>query len=85
MSNEQGTGSLTTSGAPVSDADYVQLCRLVIEHAWRTDNGRSDTLHELWAEDGELDLGSTTLRGRRDPIARAENARRSSLCRQPFE
>jgi hypothetical protein len=36
----------------------------VIEHAWRTDNGRADTLHELWAEDGELDLGSTVLRGR---------------------
>jgi SnoaL-like domain len=48
----------------VGDADYVQLCRLVVEHAWRTDNGRSDTLHELWAEDGELDLGSTILRGR---------------------
>jgi hypothetical protein len=65
MSNEPGTGSRTTSDAPVSDADYVQLCRLVTEHAWRTDNGRSDTLHELWAEDGELDLGSTTLRGRK--------------------
>jgi SnoaL-like domain len=64
MSNEPGTGSRTTSDTPVSDADYVQLCRLVTEHAWRTDNGRSDTLHELWAEDGELDLGSTTLRGR---------------------
>jgi hypothetical protein len=68
MSNEPGTGSRTTSDAPVSDADYVQLCRLVTEHAWRTDNGRSDTLHELWAEHGELDLGSTTLRGR-DAIA----------------
>jgi hypothetical protein len=68
MSNEPRTGSHTTSDAPVSDADYVQLCRLVTEHAWRTDNGRSDTLHELWAEDGELDLGSTTLRGR-DAIA----------------
>ena len=29
----------------VSDADYQQLSRLVVEHAWRTDNGRSDTLH----------------------------------------
>jgi SnoaL-like domain len=48
----------------VGDAHYVQLCRLVVEHAWRTDNGRSDTLHELWAEDGELDLGATILRGR---------------------
>jgi hypothetical protein len=49
---------------PVSETDYLELSRLVIEHAWRTDNGRADTLHELWAEDGELDLGSTVLRGR---------------------
>jgi hypothetical protein len=49
---------------PVSETDYVELSRLVIEHAWRTDNGRADTLFELWAEDGELDLGSTALRGR---------------------
>jgi hypothetical protein len=53
-----------TSDELVSDADHVQLSRLVTEHSWRTDNGRSDTLHELWAEDGELDLGSTVLRGR---------------------
>ena len=52
------------SHQPVSESDYVELSRLVIEHAWRTDNGRADTLHELWAEDGELDLGSTVLRGR---------------------
>jgi hypothetical protein len=64
VSNKPEGGSLTTTDALVSDADYVQLCRLVTEHAWRTDNGRSDTLHELWAEDGELDLGSTILRGR---------------------
>jgi len=61
VSSEQGTES--TPLAPVNDADYTQLCRLVVEHAWRTDNGHSDTLHELWAEDGELDLGSSTLRG----------------------
>jgi SnoaL-like domain len=61
---EVETESRTPFDEPVSDADYTQLCRLVIEHAWRTDNGRSDTLHELWAEDGELDLGSSTLRGR---------------------
>jgi SnoaL-like domain len=53
-----------SSHQPVSETDYVELSRLVIEHAWRTDNGRADTLHELWAEDGELDLGSTALRGR---------------------
>jgi SnoaL-like protein len=55
----------TAPHQPVSETDYVELSRLVIEHAWRTDNGRADTLYELWAEDGELDLGSTTLRGRR--------------------
>jgi hypothetical protein len=65
MSTELQSGSVTTSDQLVSDADYVELSRLAIEHAWRTDNGRSDTLHELWAEDGELDLGSTILRGRR--------------------
>jgi hypothetical protein len=54
----------TASHQPVSETDYVELSRLVIEHAWRTDNGRADTLHELWAEDGELDVGSTVLRGR---------------------
>src|SRR5262245_26395414 len=54
----------TAPHQPVSETDYVELSRLVIEHAWRTDNRRADTLHELWAEDGELDLGSTVLRGR---------------------
>jgi SnoaL-like protein len=54
----------TATLQPVSETDYVELSRLVIEHAWRTDNGRADTLHELWAEEGELDLGSTVLRGR---------------------
>jgi hypothetical protein len=48
----------------VSNADYVQLSRLVIEHAWRTDHAQSHTLHELWVDEGELDLGSTVLRGR---------------------
>jgi SnoaL-like domain len=52
------------SHQPVSESDYVELSRLVIEHAWRTDNGRADTLHELWTDDGELDLGSTVLGGR---------------------
>jgi SnoaL-like domain len=48
----------------VSEADYVQLSRLVIEHGWRADHGRADTLHELYVEDGELDVG-TPLRGRK--------------------
>lgn len=44
----------------------MQLRRLVAEHAWRTGNGRSDTLHELYLDDGALHLGSgsTPLRGR---------------------
>ena len=64
MSTDARSGSGTTSDEQlVSDADYVQLCRLVTEHAWRTDNGRSDTVHQLYVEDGELDLGSRPLRG----------------------
>jgi SnoaL-like domain len=37
----------------------VQLSRLVIEHGWRTDHGRADTVHELYVDDGELTLGTT--------------------------
>ena len=37
---------------------------LVTEHTWRTDSGRSDMAHELYVEDGELNLGSRPLRGR---------------------
>jgi hypothetical protein len=56
---------VATSERPVSDADHVQLSRLVTEHSFRADSGRSDTLHELYVEDGELELQGTTLRGRR--------------------
>ena len=48
----------------VSDSDHVQLTRLVTEHAWRTDNGRADTVHELYVDDGELVLPPGPLRGR---------------------
>ena len=48
----------------VSEADHVQLSRLVTEHAWRADNGRADTIHELYIDDGELSLGPSSLRGR---------------------
>lgn len=50
----------------VSESDYVQLSRLVIEHGWRTDHGRADTVHELYVEEGELTLGAaaTPIRGR---------------------
>jgi hypothetical protein len=47
----------------VSEADHLQLSCLVTEHAWRVDHGRADTVHELYAEDGALDVG-TPLRGR---------------------
>jgi SnoaL-like domain len=60
-----GTDLQTGLGELVSDADYVQLSRLVVEHVWRNDNGHADTLHELYAEDGELDLGTTRLQGRK--------------------
>ena len=46
----------TTVDQLVSETDYVQLSRLVIEHAWRADNGRADTIHELYVDDGELTL-----------------------------
>lgn len=49
---------------PVSDIDYAQLSRLVIEAAWRVDLGHADTLHELFVDDGELLLPPTILRGR---------------------
>jgi SnoaL-like domain len=48
---------------PVSDADHVQLERLVTEAAWRVDEGRSDTLYELFVEDGMLLLGNSELKG----------------------
>ena len=48
----------------VCEADYVQLSRLVIEHGWRVDNGRADTVHELYVDDGELDVPPTPVHGR---------------------
>ena len=48
----------------VSESDYVELSRLVIEHTVRNDSGRPDTVYELYTEDGELELQGTTLRGR---------------------
>ena len=48
----------------VSDADHLALERLVTEAAWRVDEGRSDTLHELFTDDGVLVLGDSALRGR---------------------
>jgi hypothetical protein len=48
----------------VSDADHVELERLVTEAAWRVDEGKSDKLHELFKEDGELVIGESVLRVR---------------------
>jgi len=36
----------------VSETDHVQLSRFVTEHAWRADNGRADTIRELYIDDG---------------------------------
>ncbi len=57
---------LTTHGRQqlVTDADHVELERLVTEAAWRVDEGRSETLSELFAEDGVLVLGTNELQGR---------------------
>ncbi len=52
------------SGKLVSEADHVQLSRLVTEHAWRTDHGYADTVHELYGDDGELDVPPAPVRGR---------------------
>jgi hypothetical protein len=58
------TKSAVTAEQLVSDTDHVQLSRLVTEHAWRADQGRADTIHELYVADGELIVGPTPLRGR---------------------
>ena len=54
----------TTAEQLVSETDHVQLSRFVTEHAWRVDNGRADTVHELYVDDGELTLPPGTVRGR---------------------
>ena len=58
------TKSSPTTEQLVSETDHVQLSRLVTEHAWRADNGRADTIHELYIDDGQLIVGPTPLRGR---------------------
>jgi SnoaL-like domain len=55
---------MDTEEQHVSETDYVQLSRLVTEHAWRVDNGRADTIHELYVDDGELTLPHGPVRGR---------------------
>jgi SnoaL-like domain len=58
------TAIASTAEQLVNEADHVELSRLVTEHAWRADNGRADTIHELYVDDGELDLPPMPLRGR---------------------
>jgi len=48
----------------VTETDHVQLSRLVTEHAWRVDNGRANTVHELYIDDGELTLPPGPVCGR---------------------
>ena len=47
----------------VTDTDHVHLSRLITESAWGVDLGRADTLHELFVDDGELEVGRV-YRGR---------------------
>jgi SnoaL-like domain len=65
MSITEQNAFITSSDELVSDADYLQLSRLVTEHVWRVDNGHADTVFELYTEDAELALvGPEPLRGR---------------------
>jgi SnoaL-like domain len=57
---------VTTNEHPVIDADYVQLSRLVTEITWRIDHGEAEMVHELFVDDGVLNLGAVTLSGREE-------------------
>ena len=48
----------------VSDVDHLQLSRLLIEFGWRVDNGKAQTIHELFTDDGELTIGAVNAVGR---------------------
>jgi hypothetical protein len=61
--NEQPITAPVPLAELVTDADHVQLSRLVTESAWRVDLGRADTLHELFVDDGELEV-DRAYRGR---------------------
>ena len=41
----------------LSEVDHRLLAALLIEHMWRTDHGKTDTIHELFVEDGEISHG----------------------------
>jgi hypothetical protein len=46
----------------VGQADHLELARLVIEIAWRIDHGKAGTVHELFADEGQMNLGQTSLK-----------------------
>lgn len=55
--------SLPTSAGLVSDADHVELSRLLGEIAWRLDNHRAGTVYELTTEDVEFHVGPEPVVG----------------------
>ena len=59
------TQDISTETHPrlVSDADHLQLTRLVTEITWRIDHDEAARVHELFADDGVLEVGESRLRG----------------------
>ena len=51
-------------GEPVNDADYLQLSRLLTEMVWRLDNGHAKTVHELFVDDGLLNVAEKPIEGK---------------------
>jgi hypothetical protein len=65
----KGIGAMSTDAMKeqlVGQADHLELARLVIEIAWRIDHGKANTVHELFADDGQMNLGQTSLKGRKE-------------------
>ena len=56
--------SLPTSAGLVSDADHVELSRLLAEIAWRLDNHQARTVYELATEDVRFHVGPEPIVGR---------------------
>jgi hypothetical protein len=48
----------------LTDADQLELTRLVTELVWRIDHGRADTAADLFTGDGEMVLGPAAMHGR---------------------
>jgi hypothetical protein len=53
-----------TTSTPVDDADQLALARLVIDAAWRLDQGLAESFGDLFTEDATLDVGARVMRGR---------------------